>query len=195
MSSRIFAAIIAIAGLMFAAQSSATPFSNSDSRSTMSHVRHLQVNDKLSVTTATSSVRSPRLKKNKPQRENSRTILDRLIVKHAKANGVPVKLAHAVVTVESRYNPKARGKAGEVGLMQIKPATARGIGYKGSTKALYDPETNLRWGMKYLGEAHRRGGKTICGTILKYNAGHYAKRMNKISARYCGKVKRILAKS
>ena len=79
--------------------------------------------------------------------------------------------------------------------MQIKPATARGIGYKGSTRALYDPETNLHWGMKYLGKAHKLGGGTICGTILKYNAGHYAKRMNKTSAKYCSKVKRLLAKS
>ena len=78
--------------------------------------------------------------------------------------------------------------------MQIKPATARAIGYKGSTKALYDPETNLRWGMKYLGDAHKLGG-TTCGTILKYNAGHYAKRMNKISARYCGRVEQIMSRS
>jgi soluble lytic murein transglycosylase-like protein len=49
--------------------------------------------------------------------------------------------------------------------------------------------------MKYLGEARRLGGGTVCGTILKYNAGHYAKRMNKVSARYCGKVKRIMAKA
>ena len=49
--------------------------------------------------------------------------------------------------------------------------------------------------MKYLGEAHRRGGGTVCGTILKYNAGHYAKRMNKVSAKYCGKVKWIMTQA
>ena len=76
-----------------------------------------------------------------------------------------------------------------------KPATARGIGYRGSIKALYNPETNLAWGMKYLAEAHRRGGGSVCGTILKYNAGHYAKRMNKVSSRYCGKVKLIMRKT
>ncbi|MDP3525764.1 MAG: lytic transglycosylase domain-containing protein, partial [Hoeflea sp.] len=32
------------------------------------------------------------------------------------------------------------------------------------------------------------GGGTTCGTILKYNAGHAAKRMNPTSKRYCGKV-------
>ncbi|MEO0498330.1 MAG: transglycosylase SLT domain-containing protein [Pseudomonadota bacterium] len=115
-----------------------------------------------------------------------------IIRKHAKANGVPVKLALAVVQIESSFNPKARGAAGEVGLMQIKPATARGMGYSGSTKALYNPETNIKWGMKYLGGARARSDGSICGTILKYNAGHYAKRMNKISANYCRKVKRII---
>ena len=126
---------------------------------------------------------------------SGKSSIHKLVGKHARAAGVPVKLALAVVQVESNFNPRARGRAGEVGLMQIKPATARGIGYRGSVKALYNPDTNLAWGMKYLAEAHRRGGGSVCGTILKYNAGHYAKRMNKTSSRYCGKVKSILRKS
>lgn len=116
-----------------------------------------------------------------------------LIAKHAKENGVPLHLAKAVVQVESNFRANATGAAGEIGLMQIKLSTARMMGYRGSKKALYNPETNLSWGMKYLGEAHRLSGGTTCGTILKYNAGHGAKRMNKISSRYCGKVKRILS--
>ncbi len=115
-----------------------------------------------------------------------------IITKYAKAYGVPVELAHAVVKVESNFNPKARGSAGEVGLMQIKPATARMMGYKGSVKALYNPETNIEFGMKYLAAAHELGGGETCGTILKYNAGHGAKRMNPVSKRYCGKVMALL---
>lgn len=115
-----------------------------------------------------------------------------LIAKHAKANGVPVALAHAVVRIESNFNERARGGAGEIGLMQIKPATARMIGFTGTTKALYEPSTNLQWGMKYLAGAHQLAGGDTCGTILRYNAGHYAKRMNPISARYCHKVKAVL---
>ncbi len=117
----------------------------------------------------------------------------KIIVKYATAYGVPVDLAHAVVKVESNFNPKARGRAGEVGLMQIKPATARMMGYKGSVKNLYDPETNIQFGMKYLAAAHELGGGKTCGTILKYNAGHGAKRMNPVSKRYCGKVQALLA--
>lgn len=122
----------------------------------------------------------------------SKKPFDSLIRAHARKNGVPIDLAHAVVQLESNYNAKARGAAGEVGLMQIKPATARGMGYTGSTKALYTPETNIKYGMKYLGEAYKRGGKTTCGAILKYNAGHYAKRMNPVSAKYCQRVKAII---
>lgn len=115
-----------------------------------------------------------------------------LIAQHARANGVPLKLAHAVVRVESAYRANARGGAGEIGLMQLKLSTARLMGYKGSAKGLYNPEINIRYGMMYLGKAHKLAGGSTCGTILKYNAGHGAKRMNPISQRYCNKVARYI---
>lgn len=118
---------------------------------------------------------------------------DLYVSRYAATNGVPVSLAHAVIRVESNYRADARGSAGEVGLMQIKPATARMMGYRGSVKGLYDPETNIKYGMKYLGMAHKLGGGATCQTILKYNAGHAARRMNPVSSAYCGKVKRSLA--
>jgi soluble lytic murein transglycosylase-like protein len=120
---------------------------------------------------------------------------DAIISKYASSYGVPVSLAKAVVQVESGNRPNIRGKAGEIGLMQVKLSTARGLGFKGSAKALYNPDTNIRYGMKYLAMAHKLGGKTTCGTILRYNAGHGAKRMNPTSARYCTKVKRVMGVS
>ncbi|WP_132956213.1 transglycosylase SLT domain-containing protein [Rhizobium sp. BK251] len=115
-----------------------------------------------------------------------------LISKYAGQYGVPVELATAVVQVESRFNPNARGSHGEIGLMQIKPATARMMGYSGKAKGLYDPETNIKYGMKYLAAAHELGGGETCDTILKYNAGHAATRMNPVSKTYCGKVLALL---
>ncbi len=126
----------------------------------------------------------------KPRAAGKASAYDLIITKHAQKHGVPVALARAVVRIESNFRPNARGRAGEIGLMQIKPATARMMGYSGGAKGLYDPETNIRWGMKYLAKAHKLGGGDTCGTILRYNAGHGAKRMNKISAAYCTKVKR-----
>ena len=190
MSLRIATAVSAIAAIALASTASATPFAD---RSTHSASTYLNVNHTIKTEARTDKKGPDARQPGKTKTKEAQ--FRRMVAKHARANGVPVKLAEAVVTIESHYNPRAKGLAGEVGLMQIKPATARGIGYKGTTRALYDPETNLRWGMKYLGKAHQLGGGSICGTVLKYNAGHYAKRMNKISARYCGKVKRILAKS
>lgn len=115
-----------------------------------------------------------------------------LISRYAKTYGVPASLAHAVIKVESGYRAQARGRHGEIGLMQIKPATARMMGYRGSARKLYKPEINIRFGMKYLGRAHRLGGGSTCRTILKYNAGHAAKRMNPISKAYCRKVRSLM---
>jgi len=117
----------------------------------------------------------------------------KLIAKYAAQNGVPYRLARAVVQVESSFRPNVTGSVGEIGLMQIRLATARGMGYKGSAKQLYNPATNLYWGMKYLGKAHRLAGGSTCGTILKYNAGHGATKPNPISTRYCQRVRRIIA--
>jgi soluble lytic murein transglycosylase-like protein len=117
---------------------------------------------------------------------------NKLIAKYAAQNGIPYRLARAVVFVESSFRANATGGVGEIGLMQIRLATARGMGYKGSAKQLYNPATNLFWGMKYLGKAHRLAGGSTCGTILKYNAGHGAKRMNPISQRYCNRIRRII---
>ncbi len=121
-----------------------------------------------------------------------RNSYDRLIRRYARAYGVPYKLARAVVQVESGFKASARGGVGEIGLMQLRKSTARGMGYRGSTKGLYNPETNIKYGMRYLGKAYKLGGGSTCGAILKYNAGHAAKRMNPISKRYCGKVRKIM---
>lgn len=118
---------------------------------------------------------------------------DAIIARYATKHGIPGALAHAVIRVESNYRAHVTGAAGEVGLMQIKPATARMMGYSGNAQALYDPETNIRFGMRYLAKAMQLGGGDTCGTILRYNAGHGATRMNPISANYCAKVKRLMA--
>ncbi|WP_027683732.1 lytic transglycosylase domain-containing protein [Rhizobium leguminosarum] len=115
-----------------------------------------------------------------------------LISKYANQYDVPVALASAVIRIESNFNPNARGSHGEIGLMQIKPATARMMGYSGSATGLFDPETNIKYGMKYLAAAHDLGGGQTCNTILKYNAGHGATRMNPVSKTYCGKVLAML---
>jgi soluble lytic murein transglycosylase-like protein len=115
-----------------------------------------------------------------------------LIAKHAAANGVPFKLADAVVRIESTYKPHVSNGAA-LGLMQIKPSTARGLGFSGSSGDLYSAETNIHFGMKYLAQVYRQSGGDVCGTVMRYQSGAYAKRMNAANRAYCSKARSIMA--
>lgn len=121
-------------------------------------------------------------------RERYRT----LIAKHAAENGLPFALGDAVVRVESRYRQEAMN-GGAVGLMQIKPSTARGLGFNGTAKGLMHPETNIKYGMKYLGQAYQMAKGDTCGTVMRYQSGHYAKRINRANLAYCANVRTIVA--
>ena len=81
--------------------------------------------------------------------------LHALIAQHAKANGIPEDLVHRVIKRESRYNPRAIGRGGTMGLMQIKHGTARALGYSGSASGLLSRETNLTFGVRYLAGAYK----------------------------------------
>ncbi len=118
--------------------------------------------------------------------------LERLVEATAREHGVPVALARAVVTVESRWRPGVTGRAGEVGLMQIKHQTARGEGFSGSRAALYGPANNIEYGMRYLAGAYRKSGGSICGTVSKYQGGHGVRGVTRAGAVYCAKVKRLM---
>jgi|GEM_PF-1546495 len=115
-----------------------------------------------------------------------------LISRHAAENGIPFMLADAVVRIESRYNSAARNGP-YMGLMQIHHRTARSLGYNGDASGLFDPDTNLRYGIKYLAMAYRLAGGDTCGTILRYQAGHRATSMTLAARSYCSKVKMIHA--
>jgi hypothetical protein len=58
------------------------------------------------------------------------------------------------------------------GLMQILSGTARGFGFSGSAAQLFDPETNLRYGMKALGAAYRRAAGNMANAASAYNGGY-----------------------
>lgn len=120
---------------------------------------------------ATSARASKQAKRHRAQSAPSPQ-LAALIAHHATANGVPATLAHSVIMRESRYNPGARNRA-YWGLMQISHATARGIGYRGPAQGLLDPDTNLRYGMTYLGNAYRVAGGDQRRAMKLYASGFY----------------------
>lgn len=118
-----------------------------------------------------------------------------LIAAKAQEHGVPIGLADAVVRVESNYQPRVSGKGGALGLMQIKYSTAKAIGFTGTAQDLFDPATNLEWGMRYLAGAHKLANGDTCGTVMRYQGGHRTTQMSKDATVYCGKVKSILART
>jgi soluble lytic murein transglycosylase-like protein len=96
-----------------------------------------------------------------------------MVASHASANGVPADLVHRVIVRESRYQPRLVGRGGTIGLMQIKLATARGLGYGGDAEGLRDPNTNLTYGVKYLAGAYHAANGDHVRAIHYYAAGYY----------------------
>ncbi|MEJ2609643.1 MAG: lytic transglycosylase domain-containing protein [Candidatus Thiodiazotropha sp.] len=79
-------------------------------------------------------------------------------------------LLHAVVRVESAYNPKALSKKGAQGLMQLMPATASRYGVNDA----YDPQQNVRGGAQYLKDLLKQFEFDIKLALAAYNAGENA---------------------
>jgi len=115
----------------------------------------------------------------------------KIAAKHAASNGIPVALVEAVITVESSWQRGARNGS-SVGLMQIEPLTARSLGYKGETSQLYDPETNIRFGTRYLAEAYRLSSGDLCTTVARYQSGHNMVKPNAANRAYCKKMQALL---
>ncbi|MEU4618626.1 transglycosylase SLT domain-containing protein [Actinoplanes sp. NPDC023801] len=81
-------------------------------------------------------------------------------------HGVSPKLLAAVAKVESGYDPRAVSKAGAQGLMQLMPATARGLGVKDA----FDPAQAVNGAAKLLA-SHLREFKSVPLALAAYNAG------------------------
>jgi hypothetical protein len=113
--------------------------------------------------------------------------------REAEQVGLPPDIADAVVQVESAYVPDAVGGVGEVGLMQIRPTTAAMLGYRGTLAGLFEPETNIRYGVAYLGRAWQLADGDLCRALMKYRAGHGEERMTPLSVAYCRRVRTHLA--
>ncbi len=108
--------------------------------------------------------------------------IDALVAKASAKHGVPPQLIKAIIWQESRYKPYVRGKAGEIGLMQIRPETAvvewqRGnrLSFTPTESQLFDPENNIDIGTWYLAwtAKHWKGYKSqLMLQIAEYNAGY-----------------------
>jgi len=78
-------------------------------------------------------------------------------------------LVHAIVHVESAYDPRAVSRKGAVGLMQLMPATARRYGVRNR----YDPRQNVYGGVRYLRDLLFQFRNVVLA-LAAYNAGENA---------------------
>jgi soluble lytic murein transglycosylase-like protein len=93
-----------------------------------------------------------------------------LIARVAREQQVDPALLHAVITVESAYNPRAKSPKGATGLMQLMPDTAKRYG----TTDLLNPLENLRAGAKYLRDLLGMFDNNLRLVLAAYNAGEGA---------------------
>jgi soluble lytic murein transglycosylase-like protein len=80
-------------------------------------------------------------------------------------------IAFELVRVESRFNPRAVSSAGALGLAQVMPATANDLMPGVSTEQIFDPDTNLRLGFRFLQSMITRYDGDLRLALLAYNRG------------------------
>jgi soluble lytic murein transglycosylase-like protein len=79
-------------------------------------------------------------------------------------------LVHAVIQVESNFNPRAVSPKGARGLMQLMPATAQRLGVADA----FDPRQNIEGGVRYLAGLLALFGNDLRLALAAYNAGENA---------------------
>ena len=87
------------------------------------------------------------------------------LASEARRNGLSPELVEAVAWRESRFNPSALSPKGAIGVMQLMPATARGLGVDPT-----DASSNIRGGTALLAQLLRRYDGDVIKALAAYNA-------------------------
>ncbi|MDG2307609.1 MAG: transglycosylase SLT domain-containing protein [Candidatus Binatia bacterium] len=129
--------------------------------------------------------------------EGKRWEIAETIEREARRHGYDPLFVQAMVEIESTCKPTAKSHMGALGLIQVKPATARevakdaGLPWEGS-HSLFDPDFNIRVGLHYLNQLEERFGDPKVA-IGAYNLGPTrAARLGKDRAKNTRYVKNIL---
>jgi soluble lytic murein transglycosylase-like protein len=109
-----------------------------------------------------------------PMRYGISPQLARIIHRTAESEGLDPELGFRLVRAESGFNPRARSRAGALGLTQLMPSTARWLDRRmTSREAIMEPEPNLRAGFGYLRRLIDKYGNLNLA-LLAYNRGEGA---------------------
>ena len=100
-------------------------------------------------------------------------------IKSQGAKGVDPYLIAAIIREESQYDVKAISRVGAIGLMQVMPATANNVAQRVGLPTmgrddLFDQETNIRIGVRYVEQLLEQFSGDLVHTIAAYNAGPIA---------------------
>lgn len=90
----------------------------------------------------------------------------------AEHYGVDPKLVHAIISVESGWDPRAVSRKGAQGLMQLMPQTAARYG----VRDVFDPLENIEGGARYLRDLLHEFNGDLRLALAAYNAGGEAVR-------------------
>lgn len=93
--------------------------------------------------------------------------MDQIFKEASEKYGVPVNLLKAVAKVESNFNPDAKSRCGAMGVMQLMPKTAAGLGVGNP----YNAEENINGGAKLLSGLFKKYNGDLTLTLAAYNAG------------------------
>jgi len=110
------------------------------------------------------------------------------LLRKAKGQGLDPALVAGLILQESSFDAAAHSRAGARGLMQIMPATGRGLARQKRVRfrsaALYDAETSLDFGTLYLRQLSDRFDGAVEKVLVGYNAG--PRRVDKWTSRRPG---------
>jgi soluble lytic murein transglycosylase-like protein len=101
---------------------------------------------------------------------STRAALFSLVRRLAQHHGIDARLLHAIITVESGFDPWAVSHAGAQGLMQLMPATA----LRYAVDNPFDPRANIEGGIRYLKTLFARYPGDLRRVLAAYNAGEDA---------------------